>query len=268
MLGFAESFLPWTASTLIPAFVGLLLIVLIGMKLQARYVAAFAFGILFWFFVDTITGAASLDVNSGFSGGAGQLAIIGLFAIGLLFFFSIDRNRNIFSPELAIGKYSLAIPVLVAAALGVHGLGEGAAFGGTAALTTSTSLLDTFGGVSGGVAYILHKALEPMIIGACYCAYSIQHAKNITGRLRDLAILSIIFTIPSLIGAASGYYLTYDSSYFYALGTGTAIYAAVRLFGPLFDNTRVTTSKESTIMAVLITLGLLTIYFAALFHSG
>jgi hypothetical protein len=268
MLGFAESFLPWTASTLIPAFVGLLLIVLIGVKLQARYVAAFAFGILFWFFVDTITGAASLDVNSGFSGGVGQLAMIGLFVVGLLFFFSIDRNRSVFSPELAIGKYGLVIPVLVAAALGVHGLGEGAAFGGTAALTTSTSLLDTFGGVSGGVAYVLHKALEPMIIGACYRAYSSLHAKTTTVRLRDLAILSIIFTIPSLIGAASGYYLTYDSSYFYALGTGTAIYAAVRLFGPMFNKANPASSKESMMMAVLITVGLLTIYFAALFHSG
>src|SRR2546428_12664971 len=116
MLGFAESFLPWTASTLIPAFLGFLIIVLVGMKLLARYVAAFAFGILFWFFVDTITGAASLDVNSGFSGGVGQLARVGLFVIGLLFFFSIDRNRNIFSPELAIGKYALAIPRPVAAA--------------------------------------------------------------------------------------------------------------------------------------------------------
>jgi len=267
MLGFAESFVPWTASTLIPAFVGLLLIVLVGMKLQTRYVAAFAFGILFWFFVDTITGAASLDVNSGFSGGAGQVARVGLFAIGLLFFFSVDRNRNIFSPQLAVGKYGLAIPLLVAAALGIHGLGEGAAFGGTAALT-STSLLDTFGGISGGVAYVLHKALEPMIIGACYCAYANQRAKYAIGRLRDLAVLSIIFTIPSLIGAASGYYLIYDSSYFYALGTGTAIYAAVRLFGPMFDNTKGTSSKESITMAVLITLGLLTIYFAALFHSG
>ncbi len=268
MLGFAESFLPWTASTLIPAFVGLLLISLVGLKLQARYVAAFAFGILFWFFVDTITGAASLDVNSGFSGGVGQAARVGLFVIGLLFFFSVDRNRNIFSPQLAVGKYGLAIPLLVAAALGVHGLGEGAAFGGTAALTTSTSLLDTFGGVSGGVAYVLHKALEPMIIGACYYAYSNQRAKNAIGRLRDLAVLSIIFVIPSLIGATSGYYLIYDSSYFYSLGTGTAIYAAARLFGPMFNNTIGTNSKESISMAVLITLGLLTIYFAALFHSG
>jgi zinc transporter ZupT len=223
---------------------------------------------LFWFFVDTITGAASLDVNSGFSGGVGQIAIVGLFVIGVLFFFLVDRNRNIFSPSLAIGKYGLAIPVLVAVALGVHGIGEGAAFGGTAALTTSTSLLDTFGGISGGVAYVLHKALEPMIIGACYRAYSIQHAKSAIGRVRDLAVLSAIFTIPSLIGAASGYYLTYDSSYFFALGTGTAIYAAVRLFGPLVDNTKAANSKESITIAALMALGLLTIYFAALFHSG
>jgi len=74
--------------------------------------------------------------------------------------------------------------------------------------------------------------------------------------------------IPSLIGAASGYYLTYNISYFYALGTGTSIYAAVRLFGPMFDNAKAASSKESITMAVLITLGLLTIYFAALFHSG
>ena len=268
MLGFAESFVPWTASTLIPAFVGLLLIVLVGMKLQTRYVAAFAFGILFWFFVDTITGAASLDVNSGFSGGAGQVARVGLFAIGLLFFFSVDRNRNIFSPQLAVGKYGLAIPVLVAAALGIHGLGEGAAFGGTAALTTSTSLLDTFGGISGGVAYVLHKALEPMMIGACYCVYSPERTKNATGRLKDLALLSITFAIPSLVGAASGYYLTYDSSYFYALGTGTSLYVAQGLNGALFHPTEPASSKETVTIAVMSMLGLLAIYFAALFHSG
>src|SRR5437867_4555531 len=268
MLGFAESFVPWTASTLIPAFVGLLLIVLVGMKLQTRYVAAFAFGILFWFFVDTITGAASLDVNSGFSGGAGQVVRVGLFAIGLLFFFSVDRNRNIFSPQLAVGKYGLAIPVLVAAAIGIHGLGEGAAFGGTAALTSSTSLLDAFGGYLGGVAYILHKALEPMIIGACYSVYAKEHARSEAARLRDLLLLSMAFVIPSLLGAATGYYLTYDSSFFYALGTGTSIYALIRLAGPLFDNTQSTSTREPIKIALLMVLGLLVIYFAALFHSG
>jgi zinc transporter ZupT len=186
----------------------------------------------------------------------------------MFFLFSVDRNRNIFSPEVAIGKYGLGIPILVAVALGIHGLGEGAAFGRTAALTTSASLLEAFGGISGGIAYVLHKALEPMIIGACYCAYSIHHAKITACRLKDLAILSIVFAVPSLVGAATGYYLTYDSSYFYALGTGTSIYALIRLAGPLFNNTQPGSSRDPIKIALLIAIGLLVIYFAALFHSS
>jgi hypothetical protein len=268
MLGFPDSFLPWTAATLIPAFLGLLIIVLAGSFLKAKYLAAFAIGVFLWFFVDTIGGAAGLDVNSGFNGGGGQIALSGLFVIGLLFFFAFDRKRNILSPQLAIGKYGLAIPWLVAAAVGIHGLGEGAAFGGTTALTSSTSLLDAFGGYSGGVAYILHKALEPMMIGACYCVYANERPKGLAARLKDLLLLSVTFVIPSLLGAATGYYLTYDSSFFYALGTGTSIYALIRLAGPLYDNTQPTSSKEPIKLAILIALGLLVIYFAALFHSG
>ncbi len=267
MLGFAESFLPWTAATLIPGFIGLLLIMLAGNFMKVKYLAAYAIGIFLWFFVDTIGGSAGLDVNSGFNGGGGQIALTGLFAIGLLFFFVFDRNRNILSPQLAIGKYGFVIPLLVAAAVGVHGFGEGAAFGGTASTTSQVSLLDAFGGYTGGAAYILHKMLEPMMIGACYAVYARDHAKSTAGRLRDILVLAIIFTIPSLLGAATGYYLTYDSSFFFALGTGTSVYALVRLAGPLFDNTQPASSKESIRIAVLIILGLLTIYFAALFHS-
>lgn len=268
MIGFVASFLPWVVATLLPAFAGLLVIQLAGDFLRARYLAAFALGIFLWFFVDTIGGAANLDANSGFSGGVGQAAVVALFVIGALVLFSVDRKRNIYSPELAIGKYGLIIPVLVAVAVGIHGLGEGAAFGGTASLTKSTTLLDAFGGISGGVAYVLHKTLEPMMIGACYCVYSKDHAKSASGQLRDLVLLSIIFVIPSLIGAASGYYLTYDSSYFFALGTGTSLYAATRLFGPLFSSAQIANSKESIKIALLFLLGLLAIYFAALFHSG
>lgn len=267
MLGFAESFLPWTAATLIPGFVGLLLIMLAGNFTKPKYLAAYAIGVFLWFFVDTIGGSASLDVNSGFKGGGGQIALSGLFAIGLLFFFVFDRKRNILSPQLAIGKYGLVVPLLVAAAVGIHGFGEGAAFGGTASTTSQVSLLDAFGGYSGGVAYLLHKMLEPMMIGACYVIYAKDHAKSSRGRLRDLFVLALVFTIPSLIGAATGYYLTYDSSFFFALGTGTSVYALTRLAGPLFDNTQPTPSKEAVRVAVAVVLGLLTIYFAALFHS-
>src|SRR6266852_8549853 len=115
MIGFPDSFLSWTAATLIPAFVGLLVILLAGNVLKAKYLVAFGLGIFLWFFVDTIGGAASLDVVDAFSASWAQIATVGLFVVGLIMLFSVDRNRNIFSPQLAVGKYGLAIPLLVAA---------------------------------------------------------------------------------------------------------------------------------------------------------
>jgi hypothetical protein len=273
MIGFLDSFLPWIAATLLPAFVGLIVIVLVGNFLKAKYLAAYALGIFLWFFVDTLGGAASLDVVDAFSANLIQIATIVLFVVGLIAFFLIDRNRNIFSPRLAIGKYGLAIPLLVAASVGIHGLGEGAAFGALASQTSSTTLFDVFAGPAGGglravVAYILHKTLEPMMIGACYCAYAKAHGNRTAGRLEDLSLLSIAFVIPSVIGAASGYYLAYNTGYFYALGTGTSIYALIRLGGLLVDNMEPASSKESVKIALLITTGFLALYFAALFHSG
>src|SRR6266571_7879108 len=162
MIEFAVGFFAWLASTWIPAFVGLLAIVWASQIVKSRYLTAFALGIFLWFFVDTIQGSALLDVNAGFTGGAAQVAAVGLFIIGVLSVVWIDKSRSVFSSESIAGVSSLAIPVLVAVAVGIHGLGEGAAFGATAYSTTSTSLLDAFGGVSSGVAYLLHKGLEPM----------------------------------------------------------------------------------------------------------
>jgi hypothetical protein len=273
MLGFLDSFVPWIAATLIPAFIGLFVIVLAGNFVKGKYLASFAVGIFLWFFVDTIGGAASLDLVDAFSATLAQIGSVGLFIVGLALFFSVDRNRNLFSPQLAVGKYGLAIPLLMAASIGIHGLGEGAAFAALASQTTSTSLLDAFAGPTGGginavVAYLLHKGLEPMMIGACYCAYAKGHGRNVAGRLRDLLLLTVTFVVPSLLGAASGYFLNYNVIYFYALGTGTSIYALLRLAGPLFDNTQPTNSREPIKIAILIALGLLALYFAALFHSG
>src|SRR5438034_11788447 len=168
MIGFAEIFLTWLAATIIPAFAGLLVITWAGKKIPTKYIVAFAFGIMFWFFVDTISGSAVLHVNSGFGGGIAQLAVVSLFIIGYLLFFWVDRKRDILSPQSAIGKYGLTIPLLVAIALGIHGLGEGAAFCATAYSTSSTSLLNAFGGLTVGVAYLLHKVLEHMMIDDCY----------------------------------------------------------------------------------------------------
>src|SRR5436309_8246972 len=200
MIGFAESFLTWLAATIIPAFAGLLVITWVSKKIPTKYIVAFAFGIMFWFFVDTISGSAVLHVNSGFDGGIAQVAVVSLFIIGYLLFFWVDRKRDLLSPQSAIGIYGLTIPLIVAIADGIHGLGEGTDFGYTAYATLSTSLLGAFGGVFAGVAYVLHKGLEPMMIGACYSVYSYWSARPLSQWVKDVCVLSLDFAIPSLTG--------------------------------------------------------------------
>jgi len=268
MIGFAESFLAWTAATLIPPFVGLLLIIVASKFVEARYLTAFASGIFLWFFVDTISGSATLDVNSGFGGGLAQVTVVILFLAGVLFFFLVDRNRDIFSPESAIGKYGVIIPVLVAAAIGIHGLGEGWDYGRTAYTTSSTDLLDAFGGITAGVAYVLHKALEPVMIGACYAFYTKTQTRSAPRWIRDVFLFGIVFVLASLVGAAAGYFVKFETTYFFALGTGTSIYAAMRLLAPLFTPGQTTRPNYSVSVAVALLLGFIAIYFAALFHSG
>lgn len=276
MIDFATSFLAWTATTWIPAFIGLLVIVWARRFVKSRYLAAFALGIFLWFFVDTIQGSALLDVNAGFTGGAAQVAAVALFMIGVLSVFWIDRHRGLFSAESTVATVSVAIPLLVAAAIGIHGLGEGAAFGATAYATSSTSLLDAFGGVSAGVAYLLHKGLEPIMAAACYCVYTARKGSGTKGLLKDVFLLSLVFVLPSLAGSivgffimgpATGFLASFDATYFFALGTGTSIYAALRLTRPLFRSGDSATSEDSIRIAVLVVLGFLAIYFAALFHS-
>ena len=267
MLGFAESFLAWTIATFIPGFLGLSVITWAGRKLAPTYILAFALGIFLWFFVDTISGSAVLDVNSGFNGGFAQLGVVVLFLAGFFFLITIDRHRGIFSPESAIGKYGMIIPMLAAVAIGIHGLGEGAAFGATAYSTTSTSLLDAFGGLTAGVAYVLHKGLEPMMIGAIYVAYYNWKAAKVASWLKNSLILTILFVLPSIVGAATGYFYSWDATYAFALGTGTSIYAALRLGAPIFQTGSAAPSKQTMKLAIALVLGFMAIYFAALFHS-
>src|SRR5712692_6142765 len=118
MLGFADSFLTWFASTAIPAFVGLVIITGAGKLVRPRLLAAFGFGIFLWFFVDTIGGSANLYVNLGFAGGLNQFAIFALFVIGIVLLFIVDRKM--FSGDASGESFDFRIPLLVAIAIGVH----------------------------------------------------------------------------------------------------------------------------------------------------
>ncbi len=137
-------------------------------------------------------------------------------------------------------------------------------------------LIAEFGVVSAGVAYVLHKGLEPMMIGACYSVYTNWKARPTSQWIKDMCVLSLAFVIPSLIGTPLGYFVLgppneylarFDTTYFFALGTGTSIYAIFRLAGPLFIPSEVTTTRETIKVAVAWIVGIIAIYIAALFHS-
>ncbi len=264
MLAFPDSFAAIVAALVLPSFVGLLIVAGLTKLVKARYLAAFALGIYFWFFSDTIGDSAYLDVNAGFTGGLAQAAMIALFAFGLLLVFSVDRD--VFKPGAENGKRSLAIPLLLAFAIGIHGFGEGAAFSSTAAATSSTNLLDAFGGTSAGVAFLLHKTLEPMMIGAAYCVYAGDRVKKATWVIRDVLLLTFVFTLPGIIGGATNYFLNYDTSFLFALGLGTSLYAPLRLAKPLFSDEGASRS-DSIRFATCVLLGFGLLYLAALFHA-
>jgi len=263
VLPFLPSFLSIVAALVFPTLAGLLIISGLSRITNPKYVAAFALGLYFWFFSDTIGDAAYLDVNAGFGGGAVQLALVLLFVIGVLLVFSVDREafKNGTSSRLGFG-----IPLLVAFAVGFHGFGEGAAFAATAATTPATGLFDAFGGLTAASAFIIHKALEPMIIGAAYWIYARGHAKSAAGYAEDILLLTLVFVLPGVIGAATDYYWLYDTTYFFAFGLGTSLYAAVRLAKPLFWDTG-GSNWESTKIAIAMIIGFLCLYGAALLHS-
>lgn len=264
MLPFVDSFSAIVAALVLPSFVSLFIVAGLTKLAKPRYLAAFALGIYFWFFSDTVGGSAYLDVNAGFTGGLAQVALFALFAVGLLLVFSIDRD--VFKPGEGDGAQSLTIPLLLAFAIGIHGFGEGAAFSSTAAATSSTNLLDAFGGLSAAVAFLLHKALEPTIIGAAYWIYARDHAKNATWLIRDFLLLALVLAVPEIIGGATGYFLSYDTTYLYALGLGTSLYAPIRLAKPLFSQDGASRS-DSIRFAIFALLGFASLYIAALFHA-
>ncbi len=262
MLPFAESIGAWGFVTLAAALVGVWVIALLGSSIQLRYLSAFGLGIFLWFFVDTLEGSSDLVVGEGFGGGVSQLVVVLLFAFGVLSFLLADRDAvagdGLQTPFL--------VPMLAALALGVHGLGEGLAFGSTAAQTSSGSLVDAFGGGVQAAAYALHKVLEPMMVGALYVGYTRGSPRSLARSAREMVALASIFVLPSVVGSIVGYFWALDTTYLFALGAGTSVYAFFRLSKPLLSGVgpRV---RDSVLVALSLLAGFILIYLAALLHS-
>ncbi len=261
MVDLTTSFIAGTAATIIPLFIGLfaprLLWHLSGRSTRSlSFLAAISAGIIFWFFFDAIGDAAQLDVNQGFQGDYTHPLLAALFAAGLLALFALDRRQ---SPKNQSGGdpnsiVTIAFPAAAVAALGIgfHALGEGLTIGSK--LPSAPDILEAIGGLSPGVAYVLHKLLEGFVIGVLALIAS-------SATSRKLGVLGALAGIPTMIGFFLGLPGVLDSTYFFALGAAGAVFIELKLIPQIIRRG----PEYWSVISLL--LGFYAMYFAGLFHS-
>jgi hypothetical protein len=279
-------------ATLIPVFASLLLIFFLSSFVHIRYIAAIGLGVTFWFFIDTMGDAAYLDVNSSIAsfGGLPHFGVIAAFILGIIALalfdhFAVPTTRSqqyaAIRQKMTNGGTPLSlppyynslflIPAGVAAVMGIHGLGEGWDFGAAASGASATSLLDAFGGIYPLISYPLHKFFEAAIIAAAYSAYVARPKPGLssTTLLWQIPVLGLLFGLPSVIGSAVGYSVSFDTTYFFAFGVTSALYAVIRLVEPLSLKFRVGDNSPAYLggrVFLVVAIGFFLLYTAALFH--
>jgi hypothetical protein len=266
-------------ATLVPGYIALYLIPNLK-NIPVKYLAAAAVGLTLWFFFDTMGDASQLDVNQAVYpidqfGGYIHFAVIFTFVAGILTLAIFDHYavpKPQASSSSAIGgpgslRSLVLIPIAVAAVMGIHGLGEGWDFAATASQATTQSLVDAFGTLAALVSYPIHKFLEATIVGIVYTIYV---GRNPSQRQRwHIPVIGILFGVTSVIGASIGYYVSGDTTYFFAFGVTSTIYALLRLVGPIFARFSATNRPELYMgpkVFLCVGVGFFVFYFAALLH--
>ena len=280
-----------TAATLVPAYVALYLFPNFK-SVPSKYLAALGVGLTFWFWTDTIGDATYLDVNaaayppSAF-GGLTHFLVIFAFVLGIVVLWTFDHvavpsaasyEGIPTTSRMATGSVSSGyatgalffVSVAVAAVMGIHGLGEGWDFAGVAAgVSGSTDIVTTFGGWNPIVAYPIHKFLEASIVSIVYSIY-VERCDIAKKAKWHLPILGLLFGLTSVIGSVVGHFVAFDTTFFYAFGVTSGIYAAIRLAGPLISNTQgsagVIPSYLGAKTFLWVGIGFFLLYGAALLH--
>jgi len=177
------------------------------------------------------------------------------------------------APSVATGFATGAlffVPFAVAAVMGIHGLGEGWDFGSVAAgVSGTTDIITAFGGWNPLVSYPIHKFLEASIISILYATF-VQRNSIAKRAIWHLPILGLLFGLTSVIGSIAGYFIAFNTVFFYAFGVTAGIYAAIRLAGPLISNTKGNAGTLPTYLGaksfLFIGIGFFLLYSAALLH--
>lgn len=171
---------------------------------------------------------------------------------------------------MGVSKYAksfVLIPVAVAAIMGIHGLGEGWDFASAASAVQTSNIVDAFGGIGAVISYPLHKLFEGTIVAAVYTVY-IQRS-GVKKASWHLPLLGVLLGFTSFIGAAIGYTISFDTTYFYAFGVSAALYAIPRLSEAIDPNFEIGENAPWYFgwkVFLAIGIGFFLLYTAALFH--
>jgi len=281
--------------TLIPAYIALYLFPNLK-SVPTRYLAALGIGLTFWFWTDTIGDATYLDVNAAAwplaaFGGLYHFLVIFAFVLGIVALAvfdhfavptsglyeavpnSVNTASGVSVDTVATGFATGAlffVPVAVAAVMGIHGLGEGWDFAGVAAgVSGSTDLISAFGGWNPIVSYPMHKFFEASIVSITYTIY--VERNSIAKKAKwQLPVLGLLFGLTSVIGSMIGYFVSLDTTFFYAFGVTSGMYAAIRLAGPLVLGTRGSAGTLPSYLGsktfLFVGIGFFLLYIAALLH--
>jgi len=246
------------AATFVPLYIGLFLpLAISGNSVRRlRILLAISAGIIFWFFLDVMNDAVLLDVNQGFGGGLRHAILAISFAVGLLLLFGLERasstaHRTRVARGYGATEISYMVAVLVALGIGFHALGEGIEIGSL--VPTAANMVDAIGGLSAGIAYVLHKFLEGLVIGAVAA-----FAKLRTPRI---FILGLVSGVPTVMGVGLALLTPINSTYFFALGGAAAVYIEYKLIPNSIDK------DNPTVYIIATLIGFYSMYLAGLFHG-
>jgi len=270
MIGFSVSFIEFALATLIPIYAGMFSVIVIGevTKVRTRYLSAFALGLLLWFFFDTMNDAIQLGVNEGYTFDFHQTCLVLLFVTGFLLLTLLGGRTRVRDSLTGNNESSILVGLLAALGMGIHGFGEGLEFGALAAGTQAVTVVDAIGGVGGGISYFLHKLLESTIVVVVFLAAARTLSVTTQKQGRQIAVIGLTFSIPSIVGEAIAYYMPMNATYFFAMGAGAALSVALYVINPIYGG-RPEDIDFSQWMGISfsVLLGFFLLYGAALFHS-